>query len=245
MTGTLEPTASRHDDGFSSDESPVVLLDPDPVIRAVNPSAERAVGRAAEDLVSRHVFEAFPANPGEPDGATGRAVMADCFRSVLRDGRPRDVVLLRYDVPDATDPGRFHRRVWAPVVHPVRRDGVLTGLACRATLLPLPDDVLHLLSPVLEMWRDAAASADRATRRVSDVAARALREYAARAAEVEQLGEALESRATIDQAKGILMAQQGCGPEEAFRMLVKLSNDTNVRLADVAGALVYQVRGAG
>jgi AmiR/NasT family two-component response regulator len=76
--------------------------------------------------------------------------------------------------------------------------------------------------------------------RVPEAVAWGLREYAAALAEREQLREALTSRATIDQAKGILMAEHHCSPDEAFALLVRLSNDTNVRLADVASALVYQ-----
>lgn len=69
-----------------------------------------------------------------------------------------------------------------------------------------------------------------------------LRSYAAAAAEASQLREALTSRSSIDQAKGILMAQHGVGPDAAFQMLVRLSNDTNVRLIDVARAMVYQAQ---
>ena len=65
-------------------------------------------------------------------------------------------------------------------------------------------------------------------------------ELAALHQENDQLRSALTSRATIDQAKGILMAEHGCTPEEAFCRLVKMSQDTNVPLRDVAKALVYQ-----
>ncbi len=42
---------------------------------------------------------------------------------------------------------------------------------------------------------------------------------------------------TCDLAKGILMGQRGCDAEEAFHILVKLSQDTNRKLRDVAHAL--------
>jgi AmiR/NasT family two-component response regulator len=64
-------------------------------------------------------------------------------------------------------------------------------------------------------------------------------ELAALHRENDQLRRALTSRATIDQAKGILMAKHGGPPEEAFRRLVRMSQDTNVPLRDVASALVY------
>jgi GAF domain-containing protein len=52
------------------------------------------------------------------------------------------------------------------------------------------------------------------------------------------LEHALESRSTIDQAKGMIMAARRCGPEEAFRVLVKMSSTSNVKLRDVAARLV-------
>lgn len=53
-----------------------------------------------------------------------------------------------------------------------------------------------------------------------------------------QLQEALDSRPTIEQAKGILMAHLGCGPDEAFRHLVRHSRRTNVKLRVLAERVV-------
>jgi AmiR/NasT family two-component response regulator len=58
--------------------------------------------------------------------------------------------------------------------------------------------------------------------------------------EVSQLRYALTGRATIDQAKGIVMTERRCSPDEAFDVLVKMSQDSNVPVRDVARALVYQ-----
>jgi AmiR/NasT family two-component response regulator len=52
------------------------------------------------------------------------------------------------------------------------------------------------------------------------------------------LEEALRSRAVIEQAKGIVMAHHGGSPDEAFARLVKLSNQHNVKVRDLAGLLV-------
>lgn len=57
----------------------------------------------------------------------------------------------------------------------------------------------------------------------------------------EQLSEAMHSRATIEQAKGILMRSRRCGPDEAFDMLIGLSQASNRKLRDVAAALVAEV----
>jgi GAF domain-containing protein len=51
---------------------------------------------------------------------------------------------------------------------------------------------------------------------------------------------AMESRAVIEQAKGIIIAERRCTPEDAFTILAKLSQDTNRKLRDVAAILVNQ-----
>jgi AmiR/NasT family two-component response regulator len=49
-----------------------------------------------------------------------------------------------------------------------------------------------------------------------------------------RLGHALETRDVIGQAKGILMERFTVDDEEAFRLLVTSSQDTNMKLVDVA-----------
>ena len=68
-------------------------------------------------------------------------------------------------------------------------------------------------------------------------------DYHAMATEILHLRRALTTRGNIDQAKGIIMAERRCTPEAAFDVLVSLSQDTNVKLADVAAALVYKAQG--
>jgi len=53
----------------------------------------------------------------------------------------------------------------------------------------------------------------------------------------------MESRAVIEQAKGIIMGDRRCGADEAFAILTKISQDSNRKLRDVAAALVAQVGG--
>jgi GAF domain-containing protein len=59
-----------------------------------------------------------------------------------------------------------------------------------------------------------------------------------------QLRQAMQSRAVIEQAKGVLVASRRCGPDEAFEVLVHLSQTSNRKLRDVA-ALVVQEAAAG
>lgn len=52
------------------------------------------------------------------------------------------------------------------------------------------------------------------------------------------LREAFANRAVIEQAKGMLMAQQRCDAQRAFRMLVAASQASNRKLRDLAAQLV-------
>lgn len=52
-----------------------------------------------------------------------------------------------------------------------------------------------------------------------------------------QFHAALDSRDVIGQAKGIIMARRGCGPDEAFDLLRKTSQHLNVKLVDLATTL--------
>ncbi|HEY2794464.1 MAG TPA: SpoIIE family protein phosphatase [Micromonosporaceae bacterium] len=56
--------------------------------------------------------------------------------------------------------------------------------------------------------------------------------------EVAGLRRAMASRGVIEQAKGILAVRLGCDPETAFGHLSRMSQESNVRLADVAADVV-------
>jgi GAF domain-containing protein len=60
----------------------------------------------------------------------------------------------------------------------------------------------------------------------------------AAAQELDQVKEALGSRDVIGQAKGMLMERYQVGPQQAFALLARLSQDENVKLHDVATRLV-------
>lgn len=57
----------------------------------------------------------------------------------------------------------------------------------------------------------------------------------------DQLEEALVSRAVIDQAKGVLMAQRRCSADEAFEILRTASQRHNRKLRDLARDLVEAI----
>jgi GAF domain-containing protein len=66
--------------------------------------------------------------------------------------------------------------------------------------------------------------------------------YATTATLAANLQRALESRAVIDQAKGILMSRHGLSADAAFDLLSKESQLTNRKLRDIAEDLVREVQ---
>ncbi|WP_445271098.1 ANTAR domain-containing protein, partial [Streptomyces sp. DSM 41634] len=54
---------------------------------------------------------------------------------------------------------------------------------------------------------------------------------------------ALQSRAVIDQAAGIVMNQRRCTPEDALQTLRSASQHRNVKLRDLCAQLVGSVSG--
>ena len=56
-----------------------------------------------------------------------------------------------------------------------------------------------------------------------------------------QLEVAVRSRAVIDQAKGIIMAQNRCSSEEAFLMLTRTYQNRNLKLRYLAEQLVASI----
>jgi len=56
--------------------------------------------------------------------------------------------------------------------------------------------------------------------------------------EIADLGERLETRKTVDRAKGILMEQMGLTESEAFRWIQKTAMDRRMSMREVADAVV-------
>lgn len=66
---------------------------------------------------------------------------------------------------------------------------------------------------------------------------------ASHAALIEQLRSSLASRTVIDQALGIIMAREHCTQARAFAILRSASQNSNVKLRDIASGVVTSVTG--
>lgn len=65
--------------------------------------------------------------------------------------------------------------------------------------------------------------------------------YTEAATRASQMEAAMASRSVIEQAKGIIMAQNHCDPESAFRILSRASQGRNIKLRDIAADLVARI----
>lgn len=70
------------------------------------------------------------------------------------------------------------------------------------------------------------------------------RRYGEVQALADQMGEAIKSRAMIEQAKGVLMARHAVGPDDAFAVLRNQSQRRNVKLRHIAKEVVESTRSA-
>ena len=64
------------------------------------------------------------------------------------------------------------------------------------------------------------------------------REFQALHLQVESLKEALETRKLVERAKGILMRRLNLSEEKAFRHMQRRSQDKNVKLGEIAWAII-------
>jgi GAF domain-containing protein len=58
---------------------------------------------------------------------------------------------------------------------------------------------------------------------------------------VEQMRRAMDSRASIDQAMGVIMAQNRCDADAAFAILTRASQNRNIKLREIARSAVMSV----
>ncbi|OBF60863.1 histidine kinase [Mycobacterium sp. 852002-53434_SCH5985345] len=228
-----------HEMDRSSSGGSFLLLDRDLRIRAASVAYEQVTLREHGELPGRYLFDAFPDNPNDPQ-ANGTANLAASLEAVMRTRHAHDMRVQRYDVPDPDAPDHFVPKVWSPTNAPLVDHGELVGVAhcveeiseARQLLAEMartadeggcwtPAEVLHTLEAI-----NAVESAR------SDARLQAL------VAENEQLRRAIETRDTIGQAKGVLMERFDVDATAAFGLLVKLSQDTNARVEQIARRLV-------
>jgi PAS domain S-box-containing protein len=122
-------------------------------------------------------------------------------------------------------------------------DNAVAG--CLSLALRSADDVCGVLTVVLRPERSVTPGLVHMTQMLGSAVASLIQESEVRGAMqalVDDMRAALTSRAVIDQAKGVVMADRHCSADEAFQHLVTLSNTTHLKVRDVAQAIVEQVQ---
>ena len=236
LFGALEVRVSDHT------ETPAVLLDRAFRIRAVNAPYERAMLRKRSELIGETLFDVFPDNPDDPH-ADGVDKLRASFETVIRTNSTVTMRAHRYDVADVANQGEFIPKVWIPKNMPIADGTKVVGIVSHVV------EVADARHAVLDLAR-AIATDTRNGDELSPVellhtlaafTASLPGEHDRRQAladENQQLRRALKNRDIIGQAKGILMERFNTHSDGAFELLAKLSQESNLKLADLAGKLV-------
>ncbi|HEX8770677.1 MAG TPA: GAF and ANTAR domain-containing protein [Acidimicrobiales bacterium] len=127
---------------------------------------------------------------------------------------------------------------WPPFKAAAEKLGVLGCLS-----VPLADDQsvlggLNLYSKTRTTYDEAACNVASLFADQLGLAAANANAYVEAYELSQQLQHAMESRAVIEQAKGILMGAQGCDADEAFQILVHASQNQNRKLRGIATEIV-------
>ncbi|MFB9238053.1 GAF and ANTAR domain-containing protein [Plantactinospora siamensis] len=141
-------------------------------------------------------------------------------------------------VPDTADEERWPE--WATAAQAV---GISSSLSVGLPIQEAVTGALNIYSRIREAYDPAAVDLAKTFAAYAAVAVANAQLYDSTATLARQMQTAMEGRAVIEQAKGIIMGDRRCGADEAFALLSKISQDTNRRVRDVAAALVERATG--
>ncbi len=136
-----------------------------------------------------------------------------------------------------------HESRWSDYMEAVWRNGIGSILAVPLDLAGEADAVVNLYSTTPHGFSGPdITAADEFGRRAAKSVRLALRISQLRSAR-DDLTAAIQSRSTIDTAVGIVMAQNRCGRDAAFKVLTRASNSRNVKLREIAANVIASVSG--
>lgn len=118
----------------------------------------------------------------------------------------------------------------------------LAGEPCDVVTLPIAWESDAALVLTVRLDRPATEGTLTALRRYERLTALAAGE--ARQDRTEQMLDLLQSRAALEEAKGIVIALRRCAPDEAWETLRRASQQFNVKVRELAVALVELLAGA-
>ena len=103
------------------------------------------------------------------------------------------------------------------------------------------DETLAAFDALRRRAREAATEAARDRTAAAERVRILVQELESAAQELDGLHIAMQTRAAIEQAKGVVMALHGCTADEAFERLARLSQIAQRKLHDVAASIVSDV----
>ncbi|KAD3456062.1 ANTAR domain-containing protein [Arthrobacter yangruifuii] len=187
----------------------------------------------------------------------------ECAMTITRDRKPVRAAFSRSDSVSLHDiaydfsEGPCHTAVedrapvYIPDLHREKRWEQYVGMTVQAgmrSVLVLPLDLETDGTATLSLYSTGPDHFDSATmKQVRDYARRITKpvRLAARLAaggeHSADLRAAMDSRTVIDLAVGIVMAQNRCSQDEAFNILVSASGSRNIKLREIASAIVGSV----
>jgi GAF domain-containing protein len=122
--------------------------------------------------------------------------------------------------------------------------GVLSSLSVPIKTSTLTGG-LNLYGRSVDAFKDAPKELTDLIAKRASIAIENATVYGATKALVEQLNEAIKTRELIGEAKGLLMAREGVSEDEAFQMLVTVSQNTNTKLREIAQKIVDDAHNGG
>jgi GAF domain-containing protein len=136
-------------------------------------------------------------------------------------------------IADTRDPGS-----WVEFRESAFRHGVLSTLSMPLIAHLGPVGALNLYSPTVDAYtQDDIDIGESFASQAGFVLVNAQAYWDAKTLS-ENLEQAMRSRATIEQAKGIIMAATHCAPERAIELLIEQSQHENIKLRELAGEIV-------
>lgn len=118
---------------FQIVNTPLLVLDPDLRVVAVNNAYISATGIQKKDTIGHYVFDVFPENPENPT-ATGASALKSSLLKVLETQHSDEMPVVQYDIPIRDSaPHEFSIRFWKPINTPIfDSSGKLTHILHRA-----------------------------------------------------------------------------------------------------------------
>ncbi|TCS33777.1 PAS domain S-box-containing protein/diguanylate cyclase (GGDEF)-like protein [Paucimonas lemoignei] len=134
---------------------PYVIVSPSFVILGANEAYLRLTRRTREDLVSRNLFDAFPADPNGPNKSNVAVLTASLNRAVLT-RQPDYLSLVQYNIPFQTAHGvEFEERYWSIIHTPILNAQGEVGM-----LVLTPIDVTELAKKQMQSGQAAPDNSD-------------------------------------------------------------------------------------